>query len=233
MFVSRAERVLSSSSRDGTYPAGGVTFGAAGNLYGTTSGGGIFNYGTVFELSPAGGGSWTKTTLHAFDTGSGGYGPAAGVILDSAGNLYGTAAVGGPGTNCIDGCGVVFELMPRTGGSWTIRTLHAFDNNGKDGFFPQAGLIFDSAGNLYGTTFYGGANTGCYDNEFTCGTAFELERTASGGFTEKVLHDFGSKESDGQNPVAPLTLDGAGNLYGTTTFGGGTFGDGTVFEVTP
>ena len=153
--------------------------------------------------------------------------------MDSAGNLYGTAAVGGPGTNCIDGCGVVFELMPRTGGSWTIRTLHAFDNNGKDGFFPQAGLIFDSAGNLYGTTFYGGANTGCYDNEFTCGTAFELERTASGGFTEKVLHDFGSKESDGQNPVAPLTLDGAGNLYGTTTFGGGTFGDGTVFEVTP
>src|ERR1019366_2578878 len=209
---------------DGATPYAGLIFDAAGNLYGTTQYGGTYGVGTVFELTPAGGGSWTEKVLYSFNhNGADGGVPAAGLIFDAAGNLYGTTVNGGTGSNCVLGCGTVFELTPAAGGGWTEQVLHSFNNNGADGSTPFAGLIFDAAGNLYGTTFAGGT--------YGYGTVFELTPAAGGGWTETVLHNFGNG-TDGTAPYAGLIFDAAGNLYGTT-FVGGTYGYGTVFEVTP
>ncbi len=145
---------------DGAFPDAGLVFDAAGNLYGTTSAGGLYYDGTVFELSPAVGGGWTETMLHNFiDNGTDGVRPEAGLIFDAAGNLYGTTITGG--TNYCNGyfgnsCGTVFQLSPTEGGGWTETVLHNFIDNGTDGWQPYAGLIFDAAGNLYGTTILGG-----------------------------------------------------------------------------
>jgi uncharacterized repeat protein (TIGR03803 family) len=116
----------------------------------------------------------------------------------------------------------VFELTPKAGGGWKEKVLYAFNNNGKDGLYPYAGVI-DAAGDLYGTTYTGGAHNG--------GTVFELKPKAGGGWTEKVLHSFGDGK-DGTSPHAALIIDAADNLYGTTVFGGAD-GSGTVFELTP
>jgi uncharacterized repeat protein (TIGR03803 family) len=213
------------SQGDGRNPNGSLVFDAAGNLYGTTSNGGIYcvdnqGCGTVFELSPTQGGGWTEKVLHSFnDDGIDGVGPAAGLILDGAGNLYGTTGEGGtPG-----GEGTVFELSP-TQDSWTEKVLHTFGPL-PDGEDPWAGLVFDAAGNLYGTTIEGGA--------YNYGTVFELSPTQSGGWTETVLHSFNNNGTDGFEPVnGSLILDAAGNLYGTTQSGGNT-GEGTVFEISP
>src|SRR2546426_1000700 len=134
--------------------------------------------------------------LHAFAPV--GYSPYAGLVQDSAGNLYGTTPYGGA-----SGYGTVYKLAPS--GAFTV--LHSF--NGSDGSNPYAGLVQDSAGNLYGTTPYGGA--------FGYGTVYKLE--PSGDFT--VLHSFGHYVSDGAEPFAGLVQDSAGNLYGTTPYGGG------------
>jgi uncharacterized repeat protein (TIGR03803 family) len=168
----------------------------------------------------------TEKVLHSFITNSSGdTGPLAGIISDTTGNLYGTTVSGGTGyTICGFGCGVVFELMPKAGGGWAEKVLHNF-GNGQDGYFPFGGLIFDAAGNLYGTTAAGGAGAG--------GIVFELIHTASGNWTEKVLHNFTSDTSDGAGPEAGLMLDAAGNLFGTTTQGGGPGHEGTVFELEP
>jgi len=201
-----------------------VIFDAAGNLYGTTELGGVYEGGTVFQLIPAVGGGWTEKVLHNFtNSNKSGSHPWATLILDAAGNLYGTTAAGGGGTNCAFGCGTVFELLPGAGGAWTIKFLHNFNFKLADGSFPSARLIFDAAGNLYGTTFNGGF--------YGYGTVFELTPKADGSWTEKILHSFGNSV-DGQNPAAGLTFDAAGNLYGTTS-SGGTLGLGTVFELTP
>jgi uncharacterized repeat protein (TIGR03803 family) len=204
------EKVLHSftlNTGDGVGPQAGLVIDAAGNLYGTTVGGGAFDRGSVFELTPGAGGTWTETVLYSF----GGGVPQGSLILDAAGNLYGTTYVGGVYGNG----GTVFELRPKAGGGWTKKVLHSFNpNNGKDGHNPVAGLIFDTAGNLYGTTYGGGAHcTGC-------GTVFELTRTAGGGWKEKILHSFSHNSNDGFDPVAGLILDAAGNLYGTTAYGG-------------
>jgi uncharacterized repeat protein (TIGR03803 family) len=223
-----AEQVLYSfgSGTDGTAPYGALVFDAAGDLYGTTSEGGTYSCfggggcGTVFELTPAAGGSWTEQVLHNFNGVTDGYQPVAGLIFDAAGNLYGTTAGGGPG-------GTVFELTPTGDGNWTEEVLHTF-GIGTDGAVPTAALVFDAAGNLYGTTYHGGTNNSCVYTG--CGTVFEL--TYSGGtWWYQVLHNFGSG-SDGYWPQANLIVDAAGNLY-STTFQGGTHGEGTVFEVTP
>ena len=211
---------------DGRYPYAGLVFDSAGNLYGTTLEGGSLNAGTVFKLAPNSDGSWKESVLYAF-TGSadGGY-PLAGLILDAAGNLYGTKS--GGGNKCpAGGCGGVFKLTPNSDGSWTENSLHMF-TSGADGNQPMASLIFDAVGNLYGTTTFGG-NFTC-DARYGCGVVFKLSMNSHGSWTESVLHTFTGP--DGEQSYAGLTFDPAGNLYGTTV-GGGTYGNGTVFKLAP
>jgi uncharacterized repeat protein (TIGR03803 family) len=122
----------------------------------------------------------------------------------------------------------VFELTPNVSGSWTEKILHSFNNDGKDGINPSAGLIFDCSGNLYGTTSLGGA----FGTTYTGGTVFEFSPQAGVGWTEKILHSFNFNGKDGYSPTANLIFDAFGNLYGTTNLGG-SHNDGTVFQLTP
>jgi uncharacterized repeat protein (TIGR03803 family) len=155
--------------------------------------------------------------------GSDGGTPIGGLISDSGGNLYGTASIGGS-----TGSGAVFELTSGTNGGWTETVLYSFSGR-SDGGSPQAGLIFDSTGNLYGTTADGGnVNNNC---ESGCGVAFRLAPGKNGIWTESVLHAFGGGQ-DGFDPRGKLTFDTAGNLYGTTR-AGGIHGFGTVFQLAP
>jgi len=170
----------------------------------------------------------TENILWSFGTGtdaSGGAAPLGGLIMDSKGSLYGTTPVGGTHINPAngEGYGTVFELTPPSsiGGPWTESILWNFGNS--DGSSPERSLIMDSGGNLYGTTFIGGA--------FSSGTVFELKPTDGAGWNESVLWDFGNG-TDGAGPVAGLSMDKSGNLYGTTAVGG-TDKMGTVFELTP
>lgn len=202
------------------------------NLYGTSSVTIPASLGIVFELSPpSGNGAWTETILWAFTGGDDGDNPYSGLLLDSKGNLYGTAAYGGfrDGDLCFSGCGTVFELSPPTqqGGSWTETTLYQFKGS-TDGAGPKGSLIFDPAGNLYGTTQNGGQTYVC------CGTAFKLSPPSppGGTWTETVLHDF-EGGNDGETPLAALYRDAKGNLYGTTQDGGAASGNGTIFRLSP
>lgn len=224
------EKVLHSfNGTDGETPLGTLVFDAVGNLYGTTLNGGAHANGTVFELSPKVGGGWTEKVLHSFSAaGTEGTTPRSNLIFDASGNLYGTA-YGGGDLGCVTqnggACGTVFELSPTGTGGWILKTLHRF--NGIEGAYPAAGLTFDAAGSLYGTTSGGGP-----DVLNQLGTVFELSPTASGTWTEKVLHSFTA--DDGNQPSAGLIFDAAGNLYGTTPFGGDVAGSiGTVFELSP
>ena len=213
------ETVLYSfNGSDGGASYAGLIFDGAGNLYGTTGGGGAHDWGTVFKLVPNADGSWTESVLHSFDgNGDGGF-PTAGLIFDAAGNLYGTTQLGGNLRVCGgQGCGVVFELQPGSNGSWTESVLHSFNPN--DGYITGGGVIFDTAGNLYGTTFGGGGY-----NHDSLGTVFKLTPNADGSWKQSVLHVFNG--SDGGLSQAGLVFDAAGNLYGTTYLG-------TVFKLTP
>jgi uncharacterized repeat protein (TIGR03803 family) len=221
------------------HPMGGVVFDHAGNLYGTTSQGGSIGLGTIFELIPGANGQWKEKTIHSF-TGypNDGASPAAGLVMDGAGNFYGTTQKGGSSGNCTGGggqalgCGTIFKLS-LTGGSWQVQLLYSFQGSTIDGANPVAPLIFDAAGNLYGTTEQGGIKAGCNQasGPATCGTVFELLPNGS-GWTEKILYEFTNAAGDGADPYAAVTFDRTGNLWGTTS-SGGTFGDGTVFELTP
>ena len=218
---------------DGNDPEAGLIMDARGNLYGTTDGGGAYGSpgsaaGTVFELMPPStrGGRWTESVLWSFGNGTDGLGPAAGLIMDASGNLYGTTRLGGA-----SGGGTVFELTPPStvGEAWTESILWDF-GNGTDGKQPYAGLIMDKSGNLYGTTRNGGASGG--------GTVFELTPPSTVGeaWTESILWDFGNG-TDGMQPYAGLIMDKSGNLYGATE-DGGTYANpseigGTVFELKP
>ena len=219
------EKVLHSFGQgsDGYAPIAGVTVDSAGNLYGTTVYGGAFSEGTVYKLTPDGDGNWSEKILHNFDNnGTDGADPYGVVILDSAGDLYGTTYYGGTNTCGGPGCGIVFELSPGAAETWNETVLHNFNFDGTDGQNPAAGLLLDSGGNLYGSTTGGGANDE--------GAVFELKAKSGGGWTEKVLHSFDI--TDGYHPYAPLVLDSAGNLYGTT-FSGGAYSSGVVFELMP
>jgi len=215
---------------DGDSPRAGLIFDPAGNLYGTTFGaGGIDSGGTVFELTPGVGGTWTETVLYSFDRSArDGTDPSAGLIFDTAGNLYGTTSLFGH-KPCCD-AGTAFELTPGAGG-WSETLLYSFrldDYNSGDE--PYAGLIFDASGNLYGTTYMGGAyRKPC--GGAGCGTVFQLTPRAGGGWKQTELHSFG-KDKDGEAPQAGVVRDSAGNLYGTT-LDGGAYGYGTVFKLTP
>ena len=229
------EKVLHSfQGPDGSEPQSELTLDTAGNLYGTTyyggasgSGCGGFGCGTVFRLTPHANGQWSETVLYSFH-GNDGFNPVGGVVYDAAGNLYGTTPAGGIHGGCSgEGCGLIFQLVPRKNGTWTENVLHRF-GKGKDGSEPWGGLIFDAAGNLYGTTKYGGA--------YGYGTVFEVVPATGGRGIEKVLHSFDDK--DGSDPAFSLTLDSMGDLYGITAFGGDLRCDsgdgcGTVFELMP
>jgi len=139
------------SSTDGNVPVTGVIFDANGNLYGTTNAGGNFGNGTVYELSPpaAVGGAWTESVIYSFTGGTDGDTPWGNLTLDKSGNLYGTTLTGG-----------VYKLAPPSGsGSWTETTLYHFPGASNDGVEPQAGVLVDPSGNLYGTTSQGGATS--------------------------------------------------------------------------
>jgi len=180
---------------DGALPAAGLIFDESGNLFGTTQAGGGSGVGVIFELSPpqSQGGAWSLADIYSF-TGLGDGGePLSDLTFDSLDNLYGT-------TNGVGGGGTVFELTPPTqqGAAWTETTIQSFS-----GEFPLAGVIFDPAGNLYGTT------TG----SLCCGSVFELSPSSQGEWTENVLYNF--ENSGTQRPYAGLLLDQSGNLYGT------------------
>jgi uncharacterized repeat protein (TIGR03803 family) len=224
--------------KDGSVPYGGLVLDRAGNLYGTTYYGGsgqcqafetTVGCGTVFELTPKGNGNWTETVLYSFSdgTGDGHYCPAR-LVRDTAGNLYGTTFAGGTsGTACGGGgCGTVFKLTPGAKGTWSETIVHNFNNDGRDGYEPTTGLIVDKTGNLYGTTPSGGG--GCPGGD--CGVAFELTPRPGGNWTESVLHTFLGSANDGQIPLADLISNKAGNLYGTTLEGGSAF-QGAAFEL--
>jgi len=210
----------------GRTPIGGLVTDAAGALFGTTSDGGKSDHGTVFELKPLGKHqtSWKEKILTSFQNFKHGSDPLGTLIFDKAGDLYGTTAAGG--TN---GDGAVFELTPPAAGSnaWKLRVLTSF--NGIDGEEPWGSLLADAAGNLYGTTNEGGT--------FGDGTVFKLEVPAPGhtAWTKKVLFSFNG--TGGESPYAGLIADAAGNLYGTTYYGGASSackgGCGTVFELSP
>jgi uncharacterized repeat protein (TIGR03803 family) len=191
----------------GLNPFSGVTLDKAGNIYGTTNIGGIYDRGTVYELSPSASGLTEKVLFNfgAF------YASNSAPLLDPVGNLYGVAAEGGKYNY-----GAVFELTPNRDGSWTATDIHDFGGYEEH---PEGSLIMDSSGNLYGTT---------YSNP---GSVFELSRVGK-VWKERVLYNFGASANDGANPWGALTFDAAGNLFGTTT-AGGTSNLGTVFELSP
>jgi uncharacterized repeat protein (TIGR03803 family) len=202
---------------DGEFPIGTLVRDEEGNLYGVTElGGSSQEYGTVFKLDATG----KETVVYRFLGGADGWNPMAGLIRDNSGNFYGTTLQGG-GTGCGgQGCGTVFKLDPT--GKETV--LHSF-TGAPDGESPAADLVRDSAGNLYGTTRLGGSATKCYAQG--CGTVFVLDTTGK----EKELHTF-TGSPDGEIPGGALIRDEQGNLYGTT-FGGGSYGNGTVFKLAP
>jgi uncharacterized repeat protein (TIGR03803 family) len=210
------EKVLhafSGQPSDGVYPASGVIFDKAGNLYGTTEEGGPYSNcgggcGIVYELTKTG----EEKVLYSFGSqGEDAIFPNANLTFDKAGNLYGTAGGGGD-----DEGGAVFELSST--GVETV--LYSFNRLSGDAYLPYSGVVFDKKGNLYGTTFYGGA--------YGQGTVFELSSTRE----EKILYSFGGQPSDGIEAYGSVVFDKKGNLYGST-FAGGLYGQGTVFELSP
>ena len=218
-------------NNDGANPQARVSIGPNSVLYGTTFAGGSWNGGTVFSLRPPAAACktalcpWSESVLYGFTNFQDGFSPGYGdVVFDQAGALYGTTYQGGSGTCGVGPCGVVYKLTSSNGG-WTESVLYNFTGT-SGGNGPYGGVIFDQAGNLYGTTSEGG-DGGC--NGLGCGTVFQLTPSGS-GWTENVLYDF-QNSSDGANPIGGLILDASGNLYGTTS--GVANGKSTVFELKP
>ena len=206
---------------DGNMPLGSLIFDQTGALYGTTYQGGDYGNGAVFKLTPNGDGSWTDSVLHSFYD-SDGNKPLAALIFDTSGNLYGTTMNGNGGQ------GTVFELTPNPDGSWSETMNYPAPANG---FHPSGSLIFDDAGDLYGTTKLGmWWSPGDCDYP-GCGGVFELIPNLDGSWSSKQLWVFGGYD-DGKWPVANLIFDGAGNLYSTAS-ASGPKGHGLVFELMP
>jgi uncharacterized repeat protein (TIGR03803 family) len=189
------------SKRDGGNPRGSIVLDAAGNIYGTTNGGNGTK-GCVFELSPAGGDTWTERVLYGVEAGPGG------LAMDITGNLFGTSRDK-----------KVFELSPDGKGGWDASVIYSFE----DGSIPIGTPAFDAAGNLYGTTYPGGA--------FNAGTVYKLSH-GQNGWNEDTLESFQHHALNAFRPFAGVVLDAEGNIYGTTLLGG-TFRGGTVFELVP
>lgn len=208
---------------DGCEPWGGLTFDTAGSLYGTTSGGGTWGIGMVFQLVPSPNGIWSFNSIHEFNPNTkDGAAPLAGLITDAADRLYGTTSGGGTA-----GYGTVFELTQNQG-TWTESIIHVFAGGDTDGADPRSSLVLDKNGNLYGTTWAGGAPPSP-----GYGTVFMLTPGQGDNWTERHF-SFGTGVHGGQ-PTAPPFLDGAGHIYGTTHAGGqaknGGIADGVVFRL--
>jgi len=195
-------------SGDGRAPTGNLIVDSSGNFYGVTLLGGAHDIGTVFELSPNGDGGWTETVLYSFGSQNGdGIQPTSGLVMDSKGNLYGTTEFGGANQT-----GTVFELSPASGGGWTETVIYTFGPQGKgDGAYPASDLALDAQGNMFGTTFAGGA--------IGEGTLYELSPSSS-GWTETVLHSFPSSRRDGASPKTGVLVGKIqSHLYGSTSSG--------------
>ncbi len=231
-----AETVLygfGDAANDGSLPYPGLVMDKKGNLYGTTTEGGSYSFGTVFKLSPTAekGDAWAETVLYSFGSQSGdGVNPWDSLIMDTKGNLYGTTTGGGAYVY-----GTVFKLSPvGRNGAWTETILYSFGRRSTDGNYPFDSLLMDKDGTLYGTTAGGG--------KYDFGTVFQISPPAQKGGTwsEKVLYSFGGtkvRAPNGEEPWDSLIMDNEGNLYGTTTEGGATshcdYGCGTVFKLSP
>jgi uncharacterized repeat protein (TIGR03803 family) len=208
-------------------PRTNLVFGSSGKLYGMATNGGISGNracgkggcGVVFELVPRVGANWTYRPIHSFQGGSDGFAPYGNIVFDAAGNLYGTTSGGGANNS-----GTVFKMIPASGSSWTESVIYSFGASRTDGILPYAGLIEDAAGNLYGTTSSGGATNN--------GTVFELTPNADGSWSETILYSFLGGNIDGADPLAEVTFDSSGYLYGTTYSGGRNL-HGTVFQLIP
>lgn len=204
---------------DGGNAATGVAFDNLGNAYGTTVVGGFYGCGTIFKLIPGSQGQWTEKTLWQFTCGSDGKNPHGGVTLDSAGNLYGTTVAGGFGGFCTgDGCGVVYRLG--TGGQ--LRVLYAF-TGGNDGFGPGNPVVFDTKGNIYGTTPDGGLHKK--------GVVYQLSFHTN-HWVETVIHAFTGFADGAVGSLGPLLVDASGNIFGVTEIGGN-HQAGTAYKISP
>ncbi len=212
------QRVIHSftGSTDGSGPGSPVAFDKQGNLYGTTPTGGKSGLGVVYQLKPSGS-TWKLSVIHTFTGGTDGSGGSAGrLLVDSVGNLYGVCTVGGA-----NGFGTVYEISP-VQSSWQFTTLYAFKDQ-PDGASPYGGVVFDKSGNLYGTTYYAGANE--------LGSVYKLTHNGA-TWTESVLYSF-KGGMDGASPISSLVADAAGNFYGTTSEGGASScGCGVIFKMT-
>jgi len=215
---------------DGCYPDG-VILDRSGNLYGVAFNCGNSGYGVAFELDTSG----KFSVLHTFESGGDGANPQSALVFDSEGNLYGTTQNGGSEECGGTGCGAVFELSPQSGGGWSESVLYAFCSLSGcvDGEGPTFGpLAMDKSGNIYGTTYFGGAGGGCRPSG--CGVVFKLDTTGK----ETVLHNF-TGGRDGAFPIPGMILDNVGNLYGTAVNGGDLNcqpkygGCGTLFRIAP
>jgi uncharacterized repeat protein (TIGR03803 family) len=201
-------------SPDAVLPAG-LVIDAAGNLYGSGLGGGVFERGAIFDLTPIAGGAWSESVVYSFGGPGDGSDPNDGLSLDSAGNLYGTTFRGG--TNNL---GTVFELSPSSAGGWIETTLLSSTTN----MGNPVSIMVDPAGHVYGTSFPS-------QNTPNLGTVFDLTRNSDGTWTSNILHTFVNAKG-GQLPRGTLILDTNGNLVGTTQFGGAS-GAGTVYKLSP
>lgn len=206
--------------KDGYGPGAGLTLDRKGNLYGMTPTGGANGLGIIYQLHPLGGGTWKERILHTFTGGADGASGSAGkLLLDAQGNLFGVATTGGS-----HGSGVAFELSPNQNGSWKFKPIYEFKGQ-PDAGFPYGGLVFDQSGNLYGTTYYDGADD--------LGSVYELVAGAGGTWHERVLHSFAGGP-DGSGSIATLVLDAHGNFYGTTSEGGDAACNcGIIFKLVP
>jgi uncharacterized repeat protein (TIGR03803 family) len=217
---------------DGAGPQGGLIRDPAGNLYGTTYAGGVSSVGsinceggcgTVFELSPNGNGGWSESVLYSFVAGKDGAGPLGGLVLDTAGNLYGTTSLGGGSINCTGGCGTAFEVSPTGNGGWTEKVIYPFRGGGA-GYNPSSTLYLSGQGDLYGTTPEGGS-VRCGGG---CGLVFKLI-PVKGGWSQVKVRSFPAG-ADGAFPVGNLAADGTGNIYGTTE-GAGLYNCGMAYKI--